>query len=285
MKVSTVGYACLISFILISFLPAAASGEDTPTMQKIYGTVTEFNETRAAGEPVPGAEVYIEQEPNEEPMAFVNQTKTDSKGNFEVWQKVGDYRITITASGFKKVTKVVTINERKDLEINIEMVAGTDSYNVELEPDEMTVTVNPGGSIVLQLKVKNTGNTSDSYNVSIKGDKLPWMSMGSTRSTANGGPYSQSVSNLEDNGVADIDINVTVPDDTEPGNYTFTITTRSYWDQQVIVEIPLTLNVVSVETEPEPDVVVEEESGLPFLGLPALLVLFLLGGALRRRRA
>ena len=56
-------------------------------------------------------------------------------------------------------------------------------------------------------------------------------------------------------------------------------------NQQVIVEIPLTLNVVSVETEPEPDVVVEEESGLPFLGLPALLVLFLLGGALRRRRA
>ncbi|MEA3558809.1 MAG: hypothetical protein U9R75_06095 [Candidatus Thermoplasmatota archaeon] len=79
------------------------------------------------------------------------------------------------------------------------------------------------------------------------------MSMGSTRSTANGGPYSQSVSNLEDNGVAEIEINVTVPDGTEPGNYTFTITTRSYWDKQVIVEIPLTLVVEEFGPEPIPE--------------------------------
>jgi carboxypeptidase family protein len=284
MKIPAIGYIFLISFIVMSFVPAAVSGEDSPKMQKICGTVTEFNGTRAAGEPVPGAEVYIEQEPNEEPMSFTNQTKTDSEGYFKIFQKAGDYRITVKASGFKKITKVVTVKEGRDLEINIEMLPGNDTYDVDLEPEDITSTVRPGGSVVLQLTVKNTGNTSDSYNVSIKGDKMPWVSMGSTRSTANGGPYSQSVSNLEDNGISDIEINVTVPGDTEPGNYTFTITTRSYWDQQVMEEIPLTLTVKAVEPEPEP-IPEEEDSGLPFLSLSALLVLFFAGGAIRRRRA
>ncbi len=282
MKTSMIRSVCLAFFMLIviSFLPAVAPGEDTPAMQKISGTVTEFNGTRAAGEPVPGAEVYIEQEPNDEPMSFVNRTRTDSSGYFEVWQKVGEYRITVEASGFKKFTEVVSVLEREDLEINIEMVPGNDSYDVDLEPEETTCTIKPGGSIVLQLTVKNTGNTSDSYNVSIKGDKVPWVSMGSTRSFANGGPYSHSVSNLEDNGVADIDINVTVPDDTEPGNYIFTVTARSYWNQQVIDETSLTLTVEAVEPEPVP----EEEDIIPFLGLPALLLLLFVGGAIGRRR-
>jgi uncharacterized membrane protein len=255
-------------------------GEGDETMQKIYGTVIEFKGTRAPGEPVPGAEVYIEQEPNEEPMAFTNQTKTNSEGYFEVWQKAGEYRITVKAAGYGKVTKVFTVNRGKDQQLAIQMYPGKDVYDVRFGKEQMETTLRPGGSAILKVSVRNTGNATDSYNVSVKGDKLSWMSMGRTRSVDVGGPYSQSVSNLEDNGIADIEINVTVPEDAETGNYTFTLTTRSYWDPQVAEEIPLTINVEPVEDESEED----DENGLPFLGVSSLLFVLFLGGSLRRKR-
>jgi hypothetical protein len=103
--------------------------------------------------------------------------------------------------------------------------------------------------------------------------------MGSTRSTDVGGPYSQSVSNLEDNGICDIEINVTVPDDTEPGNYTFTLSSRSYWGPQAVEEISFNIIVKSVEEGPD-----EEDNGLPFLGLSSLLLAIFVGGALGKKR-
>jgi len=282
MRSSTIRSICVISMIalFISFIPSIAEGQEDEPLQKIFGVVTEFKDTRAAGEPVPGAEVYIEQEPITDPMTTKNQTKTNTKGYFEFMQKAGDYRITVKASGFKKFTKVVTVNVGKELQVNIHLNPGKDVYDVSIGPDEMTRTLKPGDSAILRMNVKNMGNTTDTYNVSIKGDKLTWMSMGSTRSASGGGPYSQSVSNLEDNGVADIEVNVTVPDDAEPGNYTFTVTTRSYWDQQVVDEIPINIIVKSVEQEPED----EEESSIPFLALPSILFVLFLGGALHRKR-
>ncbi len=265
--------------LLFSFIPSITDGQEDVPMQRIYGTVIEFNGTRAAGEPVPGAEVYIEQEPNEEPMTFTNQTKTNSEGFFEVWQKAGDYRISVKASGYKKYTKVIEVNTDKNVSLDIQLNPGEDEYDVSLSPVDMNKTMKPGESIILRMNVKNIGNTSDSYNVSIKGDKLTWMSMGSTRSASSGGPYSQSVSNLEDNGIADIEINVTIPEDIEPGNYTFTVTARSYWNSQVFVEVPLILHVESVEDESE-----EDDNSLPFLGMASLLLTILIGGSLKRKR-
>lgn len=265
--------------LLFSFIPSITDGQEDVPMQRIYGTVIEFNGTRAAGEPVPGAEVYIEQEPNDEPMAFTNQTKTNSEGYFEVWQKAGDYRITVKASGYKKFTNVIEVTEEKNLSLNIQLNPGEDIFDVSLSPADMNRTMKPGESTILRVNVKNTGNTSDSYNISIKGDRITWMSMGSVRSSSSGGPYSQSVSNLEDNGISDIEINVTVPDDIGPGNYSFTVTARSYWNSQVFVEVPLILHIESVEDGSE-----ESDNSIPFLGMASLLLTILVGGALKRKR-
>ncbi|MGA1822586.1 MAG: carboxypeptidase regulatory-like domain-containing protein [Thermoplasmatota archaeon] len=281
MRSTTIRNICMITMtaLLISLIPSISEGQEGDVMQRIRGTVIEYKGTRATGEPVPGAEVYIEQEPNEEPMAFTNQTKTNSEGYFEIWQKAGDYRITVKASGFKKYTKVIEVIEGKELPLNIELKPGEDVYDVQQDPAGVTRNMKPGESAILRMQVQNTGSTIDSYNVSIKGDKLSWMSMGSTRSSSVGGPYSQSVSNLEDNGIADIDINITIPDDTDPGNYTFTITTRSYWDPQASVETPLTIKIESVEEEAEDD-----DASLPFLGLASLIGIMILGGIFKRKR-
>jgi hypothetical protein len=282
MKSSTIRSICFLSLIalLISLVPSLSRGQEDEPFQKIYGKIIEYKGTRAAGEPVPGAEVYVEIEPNDEPMAFTNQTKTNSEGYFEVWQKAGDYRITVKASGYKKFTKVIEVSADKDLLMDIQLNPGEDTYDIELGPEVVTKTLRPGGSMVVKMTVKNTGNTTDSYNVSVKGDKLTWMSMGSTRSSSIGGPYSQSVSNLEDNGIADIEINVTIPEDAEPGNYTFTVTSRSYWSEGVSNEATLNIDI-----EPEDDEVAEEDdSSTPFLGISALLLSFVIGGGLRRKR-
>lgn len=288
MRSSVFRFFCIIAMtaLLLSYLPSSSEGEVEVPYQKISGMVIEFNGTRAAGEPVPGAEVYIEQEPSDEPMAFTNETKTNSEGYFEVWQTAGDHRITIKANGYRKYVKVIEVTEGEDLSLDIQMEPGEDKYDVELEPAEVSLKIGPGGSKVITLKVKNTGSTVDSYNVSVMGDDISWMSMGNTRSMANGGPYSQSVSNMEDNGVADVDINISVPEDTVYGNYTFTLSARSYWDQQVAFETPLTIEVKSVEEEQEPQEEEEEDDDnpIPFIGLASIVFTSLLFGAMKRKR-
>ena len=107
---------------------------------------------------------------------------------------------------------------------------------------------------------------------------MTWVSMGSTRSRANGGPYSQSVSNMEDNGIVDIDVNITVPEEAEPGDYTFSVKTRSYWDQDTMDESILTLTVEQIDPEPA-----SEEDDAPFLGLSAIVIVILIGAILRKR--
>jgi uncharacterized membrane protein len=271
--------------LLMVIAPEDASGEGDVVYQKVYGTITEISTGRAAGEPVPGAEVYVEQEPNDEPMAFTNQSKTDSDGNFELWQIPGQYRIWVKAEGYKKVWKVFTIPDAKEIRIDMEMAPGTDTYSPEFRAEKVERSMDAGSSTIVKFQVKNGGDTLDTFNISINGDQMDWSSMGKVRAAGNGGPYSQSVSNLEDNGVADIEVNITVPEDTEPGNYTFTLRTRSKWEPSLKTDIPLIIQVKAspVETDDD-DVEVEEKT--PFLGVAAILgvVSIFLAGTLRRRR-
>lgn len=51
----------------------------TPGTGTISGNVSFINGTKSNGEPVPGAEVYIEQEPNDQPVLC---SETDTAGNY-----------------------------------------------------------------------------------------------------------------------------------------------------------------------------------------------------------
>jgi hypothetical protein len=261
-----------------------ASAEDGPAYQRIYGTVTEISTMRAAGEPVPGAEVYIEQEPNEEPMAFTNQSKTDSEGNFEIWQVPGQYRIWVKAQGYSKTWNVFTVPDEKGVRLDIELVPGSDTYSPEFKTEKLERSLEAGSSAVVKFQIENGGDTVDSYNVSINGDRMDWPSMGKVRSTSGGGPYSQSVSNLEDNGIADIEINITVPDDAAPGNYTFTLRTRSLWEPSKKADIPLVITVKGSSTGPVDDEIEVEDEETPFLGLSILLTALVISNLMITRK-
>jgi hypothetical protein len=270
------------SFMMMA--PDNASGENDVEYQRVYGTITEVSTGRAAGEPVPGAEVYVEQEPNDEPMAFTNQSKTDSEGNFELWQVPGQYRMWVKAEGYKKAWKIFTVPDEKGVRIDIELAPGTDFYSPGFKVEKVERSMEAGSSTVVKFQVRNGGDTMDSFNVSINGDQMDWPSMGKVRSAGNGGPYSQSVSNLEDNGIADIEINITVPEDTEPGNYTFMLRTRSLWEPSLKKDIPLVIQVKASQGEAIDDDP-EEEEGTPFLGFAAILgaISALLAGSPRKK--
>lgn len=272
MKFSSIG-CCLVLLVLVSLLSVAGSGKESETLSRIHGKVTEYNGTRAAGQPVPGAEVYIEQEPPKRPLSFLNETETDPDGQFEVFRKPGDYRITVTAEGYKKHAEVISVPAGEDLEVNIELITGTDNYDVDLDVST-EATLQPGGSTVLSFEVENTGDTGDYYNVSVEGDELSWISLGKIRSAANGGPYSQSVSLMEDNRAANLDINITVPEDTDPGNYTFTIKARSLWDPDTTDEEILVIRVDPGE---------EDEDAIPFVGLFPVVVTLIPALFVRKR--
>ena len=68
--------------------------------------VNRVNLHAATGEPVPGAEVYIEQEPNDDPIA---NTGSDSNGNFEFnglyGLEEGKYSVYIRIPGTKGLKK------------------------------------------------------------------------------------------------------------------------------------------------------------------------------------
>ncbi|MCK4765004.1 MAG: carboxypeptidase regulatory-like domain-containing protein [Candidatus Aminicenantes bacterium] len=82
--------------------------------------VNRVNLHAATGEPVPGAEVYIEQEPNDDPIA---NTGSDSNGNFEFnglyGLEEGKYsvyiRLQVTKSLKKKLAKKKLLHIRFEI--------------------------------------------------------------------------------------------------------------------------------------------------------------------------
>jgi len=249
-----------------------ASGEGEVQIQRLYGIVYEKSGTRAAGEPVPGAEVYVEQEPVTDPISKKNSTTTGDDGSYEMYLPNGTYKVTVKKAGYETFTTQVVVKAGEDLEKDLVLVKKGESLGVEMSCEGTTMELKPGETCTFHFRVRNTGIKTDSYKVEITGEKQEWASMGApTLTRSSGGPYSQSTSNMEDDGIADIDVNITVPEDAEPGDYVFVMKVASTSDPSVNDELNITVKVV-------PDAAVDDDDestpgpGILMVSMSAVLV-------------
>ncbi|MGA1873185.1 MAG: carboxypeptidase regulatory-like domain-containing protein [Thermoplasmatota archaeon] len=279
----TIAMAAFLIFSMIAVLDTA-SAEGEVHFQRLYGIVYEKSATRAAGEPVPGAEVYVEQEPNDEPWSHSNSTNTGDDGSYELIVPNGTFKITVKKAGYETGFFDVVVLAGKDQEKNLFLVKKGDALGVEITCEKPVKEMKPGETHTFRICVRNTGIKTDSYRVEISGEMKEWAGMGVpalTRSTGGGGPYSQSVSNLEDNGIADIDVNITVPEDAEPGEFDFTLRTTSTSDQKVEDELNITVKVVPDVQESDED---EETPGPGILVVSMSAVMVSLIALVRRSK-
>jgi len=249
-----------------------ASGEADVHIQKLYGVVYEKSGTRAAGEPVPGAEVYIEQEPVTDPRTQKNSTITGDDGSYEIYLPNGTFKVTVKKAGYETFTTEVVVKAGEDLEKDLVLVKKGESFGVEMSCQEAALELKPGETGTFRVRVRNTGMKADSFKIEISGLNREWARLGVpvlTRSS--GGPYSQSTSNMEDDGIADIDVNITAPEDAEPGDYIFTLKAISTSDPNVADDLNITVKVVP-NTPADDDDEDTPGPGIFMVSLSAMLV-------------
>ncbi|MGA1792914.1 MAG: carboxypeptidase regulatory-like domain-containing protein [Thermoplasmatota archaeon] len=244
-----------------AYIADIGSGEGDVHIQKLYGVVYEKSGTRAAGEPVPGAEVYIEQEPVTDPRSQKNSTVTGDDGSYEIYLPNGTYKVTVKKAGYETFTTEIVIKAGEDLNKDLVLVKKGESLGVEMSCEGTTKELKPGETCTFRVRIRNTGIKTDSYKVDISGENREWASLGAPMLTrSSGGPYSQSTSNMEDDGIADMDVNITVPEDAEPGDYEFTLKVTSTSDATVEDEINITVKVV-------PDAAADDDESTPGPGI------------------
>jgi len=105
-------------------------------------------------------------------------------------------------------------------------------YGVELTVTQDLLPAFPGRTAVFALKVKNTGNSNDTFSFDISGPQSSWMAALVPQAV---GPGS----------VAAIDVTVTPPSDARNGQYTFTINASSetQGDAYNIITLRVSINV------------------------------------------
>ncbi len=146
-----------------------------------YETTLEYF-IMSPGEPVPGAEVYLEQEPDEEPIA--NMGTTGKKGTLEFHEK---QQLVSKVDG-KDVSYKMQINIPKNY-----YVAKLKESNVGMLEFDYTIETDQGDIV---YKILVGGDNTENPNINV------WE----IRQSASGGPYSQSVSNMEDDGIISVKV-------------------------------------------------------------------------------
>ncbi len=116
-------------------------------------------------------------------------------------------------------------------------------YKVNLTTERDSVTIKQGESKVINLTVKNEGNSIDNFKIELSSD----MSQSDiTIEVTNG--------NLEPDSDSIVILSIDIPDDFTIGDYTITVTATSLSDITAKDEVNIDVKVVSEDFEPDYDV-------------------------------
>ncbi len=149
---------------------------------KLTGTNVHF--AMSPGEPVPGAEIYLEIEPDEEPIANIGTT--GNKGS----------------SIFPNKPQLISKVNGKNVSYKMQLKIPADYYLSKLKESNVGVvefdyTIKTDKSdIVYKILVGGNGDNPD----------IPIIKVWQIYQGASGGPYSQSVSNMEDDSIINIEL-------------------------------------------------------------------------------
>ena len=259
-----------------------ASGEDEAGLSRFYGIVYESDDTRAVGEPVPGAEITTEQDYNLTGH-YVNSTVSGEDGSFEMFLPGGDFKVTVMKDGYEPFSTSLKVVPGRDVNMDIFLVKKPSGAGVNLSSEKVSAELLQGESLMIHLEVMNTGTGTDTIIVEISGKMREWASLGEpviTRSSGGGGPYAQSISNIDDYSIGNVDVNISVPDDAQAGKYNFTIRATSQKDPETFDTMDIYITVKEKENEEEVGFVI------PSVGIGAfVLSLSIMGFVFLRRRA
>jgi hypothetical protein len=140
---------------------------------------------KSAGEPVPGAEVFVEQEPNDEPIA---NTETDSLGNWDIEDiPVGTgYHLKVDIPGLPQMSSYdnITVSGTKSIISDLNFLVDTNSgggifvdtvtVNVSLISQNVEIKTYPNPvSNYLTIETEFANNVNVSYSIiDIKGNVI-----------------------------------------------------------------------------------------------------------------
>jgi hypothetical protein len=97
----------------------------------INGYIAYYSNTKSMGEPVPGAEVYIEQEPNDQPLSY-SETDTSGFYQFDSVAVGNDYHLFVDIPGFPLISTYTDIDVTNndtlfpDLNFYVDTAAGNE---------------------------------------------------------------------------------------------------------------------------------------------------------------
>jgi len=110
----------------------------------------------------------------------------------------------------QNVTTVVTATSQGNTSVfqsaNI-LSSVTAIYNLELIANNVNASVEPSDTVVYEVRVKNTGNTQDTFNFDVTGEKRAW------------GKLNISSAQLASGASTVVSLSVTVPNNEQPANW------------------------------------------------------------------
>ncbi len=109
-------------------------------------------------------------------------------------------------------------------------------YGVELTPPTQTHTISAGESTIYSINVENTGDTEDTYTLTISGEHSDW------------GSLSEGWPTLPPGSSQGISLEVSVPPGTADGSYDIDVTATSNNDPSTTSTVSTTTDVTSVVT-------------------------------------
>ncbi|MBN2682168.1 MAG: VCBS repeat-containing protein [Bacteroidales bacterium] len=124
-----------VDFKMFELTPTTSSGAGN-----ISGTIYYVSLTKDIGEPVPGAEIYLEQEPEGEPIA---STETDNDGNYDfIDVPGGNYSLTVDIPGFPQVnTYDITVSEDDTTFTDLNFLVDTTAGDQNIDTSTFTVGI------------------------------------------------------------------------------------------------------------------------------------------------
>lgn len=129
----------------------------------------------------------------------------------------------------------------------------------------------PGETVVHELSIRNDGNGDDTIELSVAGERTDWTRLEPDRAT------------LPTQRTRTVALEVTAPEEVEPGWYGHTVTATSQGDraQTTTVEV---VTAVSIDAAGGPLLAGGDAPALPFPGVPALAAVLVVGALVVRAR-
>jgi uncharacterized repeat protein (TIGR01451 family) len=104
-------------------------------------------------------------------------------------------------------------------------------YNIDIIANNVNVSVEATDTVTYEVRVKNTGNTLDSFNLDMTGEKRSWATLSNSSIQLASG-----VSQV-------LNISVTVPDNEQPANWSIFFKATSLGNTSKSVQVQLTIQV------------------------------------------